>query len=137
MITLQLIGITVVLVLALKIVMSEDMLLERLGEFFETKIAEGNKWPDLFYCQWCMGTLQAITAHFFAFGLGILPFEWHWQLLIRYPLIVGATSIIAGNLWNVYLMINQIRERNEAEASYYNSLHEPNNENKNYGKEEN
>lgn len=122
MITIKLIGITVVLVLSLKIVMSEGMLLEKLGQYFERKIDEGHKIYDLFYCQWCSGTLQSITAHLFAFGLGIIPFEWNWQLLIRWPLIVGATSIIAGNFWNLYLAVNQIKERNEAETNYLKSL---------------
>ena len=66
MITIKLIGVTVVLVLALKIVMSEGMLLEKLGKFFERKIKEGHKAYDLFYCEWCSGTLQSITAHFIA-----------------------------------------------------------------------
>lgn len=131
MITIKLIGITVVLVLGLKIAMSEGMLLEKVGKFFERKIEEGNKWMDLFYCQWCMGTLQSITAHFFAFGLGVIPFEWNWQLLIRYPLIVMGSSIVAGNIWNIYLMINKIRERNESEWEYYNTLLNQPEENKN------
>lgn len=131
MITIKLIGITVVLVLGLKIAMSEGMLLEKVGKFFERKIEEGNKWMDLFYCQWCMGTLQSIAAHFFAFGLGVIPFEWNWQLLIRYPLIVMGSSIVAGNIWNIYLMINKIRERNESEWEYYNTLLNQPEENKN------
>lgn len=122
MTTIKLIAITVVLVLSLKIVMSQGMLLERLGNYFERKIDEGYKVFDLFYCQWCMGTIATFPAYFFAFGLGILPFEWHWQLLIRYPLIVGATSIIAGNIWNVYVTINAIKENYEIQSKYYQSL---------------
>ena len=122
MITLKLIGIAVVLVLSLKIVMSQGMLLERLGAYFERKTDEGVKWVDLIYCQWCMGTVASIVAHFFAFGLAIIPFAWDWQLLIRYPLIVGATSIIAGNLWNLYLTINAIKEHYETETRYLKSL---------------
>lgn len=122
MITIKLIGITVLLALSLKVVMSEGMLLEKLGQFFERKIDEGYKVFDLIYCQWCSSTLMSIVAHFFAFGLGVLPFEWNWQLLIRWPLIVGGSSIIAGNFWNIYLAINQIKERNEAETNYLKSL---------------
>lgn len=131
MITIKLIGITVILVLGLKIAMSEGMLLEKVGKFFEKKIEEGSKWVELFYCQWCMGTLHGIAAHFFAFGLGVIPFEWNWQLLIRYPLIVMGSSIIAGNIWNIYLTINKIRERNESEWEYYNTLLNQPEENKN------
>lgn len=104
--------------------MSEDMILERLGKYFEKKIDEGNKIYDLFYCQWCMATLCVMYAHFFAFGLGIIPFEWNWQLLIRYPLLVCASSFVCGNIWNIYETINRIKEKNEAEAKYFNSLFE-------------
>lgn len=122
MILFKLIGLTVIIVLGLKIAMSEGMLLEKLGKFFERKINEGQKWMDLFFCQWCMSTLCSIAAYFFAFGLDILPFEWNWQLLIRWPLIVMGGSIIAGNFWNVYLTINQIKEKNEIEVEYYKKL---------------
>lgn len=108
--------------MGLKIAMSEKMLLEKLGGFFERKIDEGYKIFDLFYCQWCMGTLCVIYAHFFAFGLEVLPFEWNWQLLIRYPLLVCASSFICGNVWNIYETINRIKEKNEAEANYLKSL---------------
>jgi len=122
MITIKLIGITVVLVLGLKIAMSEGMLLERLGSYFERKIDEGYKVYDLFFCQYCMSTLQSIVAIFIAMGLEIIPFEWDWKLLIRWPLTVMGGSIIAGNLWNLYLTVNQIKERNEIEVDYYKSL---------------
>lgn len=119
---LKLIGISFICVMGLKIVMSEGMLLEKLGKFFEKKIDEGNKIYDLFYCQWCMGTLQSITAHFFAFGLGILPFEWNWQLLIRWPLVVMGTGFVSGIAWTIYQTINDIRERNQIQAKYYNNV---------------
>lgn len=108
--------------MGLKIAMSEGMLLEKLGNYFDRKIDEGHKWMDLFYCQWCMSTLCVIYAHFFAFGLDIIPFEWNWQLLIRYPLLVCAGAFLCGNAWNIYETINQIKEKNEAEANYLKSL---------------
>lgn len=132
MITIKLIGITVLLVLSLKIVMSEGMLLERLGRFFERKIDEGHKVYDLFYCQYCMSTLQSIVAIFISMGLDIIPFEWDWKLLIRWPLTIMGGSIIAGNLWNLYLTTNQIKEKNEAETEYFKMLMEqPEEENNN------
>lgn len=132
MITIKLIAITVVLVLGLKIALSEKMLLEKLGEFFERKVDEGYKYFDLLICPWCMPSLFSIVAHGFAFGLNIIPFEWNWQLLIRWPLIVMGASIIAGNFWNIYLMINQIKEKNEIESEYYkNFFYEENNESSN------
>lgn len=108
--------------MGLKIALSEGMLLEKLGDYFDRKIEEGHKIYDLFYCQWCMSTLQSIVAHFFAFGLGIIPFEWDWQLLIRWPLIVMAGSFLCGNAWNIYETINRIKEKNEQEFLYYKKL---------------
>lgn len=109
----KLIILTVIIVMGLKIVMSKGMLFERLGEFFERKVDEGKKFYDLFYCQWCMSTICSIVAYFFSFGLFIIPFEFNWQLLIRWPLIVMGGSFISGNLWNLYEMVNRIKERNE------------------------
>jgi hypothetical protein len=113
----ELILITFIIVMGLKIAMSKDMLLEKLGSWLEKK-AEEKKIFEMFICQWCMATLQSVTAHFFAFGLGLLPFEWNWQLLIRWPLVVMGASFLCGNIWNIYETINRIKEKNEVEAEY-------------------
>lgn len=118
----KLITITVIIVLGLKIAMSEGMLLEKLGAYFENKVKDGYKVFDLFICQWCMSTLCSIAAMIFAMGLDIIQFKWDWQLLIRWPLIVMGGSIIAGNFWNVYLTINQIKEKNEIEVEYFKKV---------------
>lgn len=114
----KIILITFIIVMGLKIAMSKKMLLGKIGDWLENK-AEEKKVFDLFICPWCMGTLQSITAYFFAFGLGILPLEWNWQLLIRWPLVVMGSSFLCGNAWNIYETINRVREKNEAEANYY------------------
>lgn len=119
----KLILITFILVMGLKIAMSKDMLLESVGDYFEDKVKR-YKVFDLFICPWCMSTLQSIVAHGFAMGLGIIAFEWDWQLLIRWPLVVMGSSFLSGNAWNIYETINRIRERNEAQANYFNSLFE-------------
>lgn len=124
--------ITVIIVLGLKVAMSENMLLDKLGMYFERKVDEGYKYFDLFICPWCMPTIFSIIAHGFALGLNIIPYEWNWQLLIRYPLLVGASSFIAGNLWNLYLTVNQIKEKNETETEYFKMLmSQPEEENNN------
>lgn len=122
MITLKLIAITVILVMGCKVVTSEGMILEKLGYYFEEKVNEGHKIFDLFICPWCMNSLFSIFSYAFAFGLLIIPFEFNWQLIIRWPIVVCASSFISGNLWNAYQTINAIRERNQLEAEYYNSL---------------
>lgn len=122
MILLKLIGITFILVMGFKIVMSEGMLFESVGRYFEEKVDNGNKKFEVFICPWCMPSLCSIIAHGFAFGLGVLPFEWNWQLLIRWPLVIMGASFICGNAWNIYETINRIRERNEVEADYYKTF---------------
>lgn len=123
MITLKLIALTVTIVLALKVALSKDMLLDKLGVWLEQK-SDKEKIYNLFICPFCMGTLQVFTAHAFAFGLNVLPLEFNWQLIIRIPLVIFASSFISGNLWNLYETVNRIKEKNEVEAEYYNSLFE-------------
>lgn len=105
--------------MGLKISMSEGMIFERVGEFFKRKVDAGQKFYDLFICPWCMNTLQSITAHIFAFGLGILHWDFNWQLLIRWPLVVMGASFLSGNAWNIYETINRIKERNEIQYDYF------------------
>lgn len=125
----KLILLTVIIVLALRVALSENMLLEKLGKNLEERVERGQRIWDIIICPWCSGTLQSITAHFAAFGLGILPFEWNWQLLIRWPLVVFGASFISGMCWTIYLTLNQIKEKNEAEAAYFNSMFMEQNEN--------
>lgn len=122
MITIKLIVITVTIVMALKVALSEGMIFQKVGEWLENKVKDGHKIYDLFICPYCMNSLQVFTAHAFAFGLNIIPFEFSWPLLIRIPLVVFASSFISGNLWNLYETVNRIKEKNEAEANYYDSL---------------
>lgn len=118
----KLIILTFICVMGLKIVLSKGMLLERVGEWLEYQVESGNKIFDLFICQWCMATLCSLLAHGFAFGLGILPLEWNWQLLIRWPLVVMGSSFLCGNVWNLYETINRVKEKNEAEANYLRGI---------------
>lgn len=120
----KLISLTVIIVLALRVALSEGMLLERVGIWAEKKVDEGYKIFDLLVCTWCSGTLQSLTAHAFAFGLGILPWEFNWQLVIRWPLVVFGASFISGMLWTIYLTLNQIKDRNESQSEYYKTLND-------------
>lgn len=122
MTTIIIILITCTCVMGLKIALSEGMLLEKIGSWLEYKIETGHKVYNLFICPWCMASLQSLVAHGFALGLGVIPLEWHWSLLFRWPLVVMASSFICGNLWNIYETINRIREKNEAERDWYFNL---------------
>lgn len=126
----KLILLTTMIVMTLKVVLSKDMLLENLGKWLEYKasdkyedgelIEKGNKFYDLFICPFCMNTIQSITAHAFAFGLGILPLEFNWQLFLRWPLVIFGAAALSGFTWTLYETVNRIKDRNEAEENFYN-----------------
>lgn len=109
--------------MGIKISTADGMIFERLGKWGERKVDEGYIiFEALIVCQWCLPSFHSIIAHAFAFGLGVLPMEFNWQLLIRLPLVIMGASFLTGNAWNIYETINRIKERNEAEAEYFNSV---------------
>lgn len=123
MITLKLIIITFIWVMGIKISTAEDMIFEKVGKWGKRKVDEGYKiFEALIVCQWCLPSFHSLIGYAFAFGLNIMPFEWDWKLLIRYPLVVMGTSFLSGMVWTSYETINRIKECNELEAEYYNSL---------------
>lgn len=116
---LKLIAITTIWVLGLKIATSENMVLEKVGQYGKAKVEEGKKiFEAIIVCQWCMPSIHSLVGYGFAFGLGILPLQWNWQLLIRYPLVVMGASFCSGMLWLLYETINRIHDRNEVELKY-------------------
>ena len=110
--------------MGLKISTSEGMIFEKIGNYARRKVDEGYKIWDLIACEWCAGTWLSIVAHFFAFGLGILTFEWNWQLLMRWPLVVIGASITSGIVWTIYLTLNEIKENNKAQTEYFKYINE-------------
>lgn len=119
----KLIIITTIWVLGVKISTAEEMILEKLGKYGEKKVEAGHKIYDaLWVCPWCMSSIHSLVGYGFAFLLGLIPFEWNWQLVYRYPLIVMGTSIAAGMTWTIYLTINQIKDKNEIEWKYYSHV---------------
>lgn len=114
--------------MGIKISTAEGMIFEKIGLWGEQKVKEGHKiFEALIVCQWCLPSFHSLIAHGFAFGLGILPFEFNWQLIIRLPLVIMGASFLSGNAWGIYETINRIRERNEAEAIYFETLNKENN----------
>lgn len=114
MILIKLIGITSLLVLGWKIVTSEDMLLESVGDFAEAKAKEGKRYYELLFCQWCMPSAWSLLGFVFAYGLGIISIEW--KLLFLYPLCVCGSSLVCGVTWSLYKLIESTINRNEAEV---------------------
>lgn len=120
MILFQIVLLTFIWVMGIKISTSEGMIFEKLGEYGQRKVDEGHKiWEALIVCQWCLPSVHSIFGYAFAFGLGILPFEWDWELIIMWPLVVMGSSFLCGFTWNIYETINRVREKNEAEANYF------------------
>lgn len=107
-------------VLGVKISTSEGMVFEKLGNWGEKKEEEGYKiMKGLITCQWCLPGFHSIIAWAFAFILGGIPFEFNWKYFVMWPIIIMGTSLLTGLTWTIYLTINQVRERNEIEAKYY------------------
>lgn len=120
MILIKLIGITSLLVLGWKIVTSEGMLLESVGDKIKQKVDEGYKYFELLQCPWCMSGVWSLLGFAFAYGLGIISIEW--RLLLLYPLCVCGSSLVCGFTWSLHLMMDAIKENNETQKDtlYYN-----------------
>lgn len=113
-------------VLGIKIATAEGMRFQSLGEWGQKKVDEGYKvFEALIVCQWCLPSFHSLFAYGFAFCLGIIPFEFDWKLIIMWPLVVMGASLTSGLTWTIYQTINAVKERNEAETEYFNSLIEP------------
>jgi hypothetical protein len=116
---------TYIWVLGVKIATSEGMILERLGNWGEEQEEEGHKiFKGLITCQWCLPGFHSVVGWAYAFILGGIPFEFNWKYLVMWPIIIMGTSLCTGLTWTIYLTINQIREKNEIEAMYFQHAEE-------------
>lgn len=119
---LKLIIIVSILVLGVKIATGDDMILEDLGKWGKKKSDKYKIFEALLVCPFCMPSVYSLIGYLFAFGLGILPFEWDWKLVIIYPIVVIGSSILAGFTWVAYETINRIKDKNEWQAYHYENL---------------
>ena len=102
----SLIAITSIWCLGIKIVTSEGMLGEKVGQWAQKKYDEGSKLIEpVIYCHWCMPSTHSLIGFLFGWGIGL--FEWHWGVIWYYPLVVAGASILNGILWKVIQIINQ------------------------------
>lgn len=112
--------ITFIWVMGIKISTADGMVFEKLGRYAQRKVDEGYKiWEALVACEWCLPSVHSIFGNAFAMGLGIIPAEFNKELFIRWPLVIMGTSLLSGLTWTIYLTINKIKEKNEAEAEYF------------------
>jgi hypothetical protein len=112
----------VVWVLGWRVAVSEEMIFEKIGKWAEKKEEEGWKiMSGLVLCPWCLPNIHGILFVWpLAWALEILPHNmiW-WKYLAMYPFYLGASSYIAGMLWNIYLTLNQVKDSNEASVDWY------------------
>lgn len=118
----KLILITTIWCLGFKVLTEQGMLLGKLGEYGKRKVLEGKILFDpLVVCEFCLPSIHSIIGYGFAIALGIIS-KFEFNLLYMYPLVAMGTSISCGFIWNGYLTMNRIKERNEMEYEYYDSL---------------
>lgn len=125
---IKVILITFIWVMGIKISTSEGMVFEKLGKYAERKVEKGYKiWEALIACEWCLPSVHSVFGYAFSFGIGIIPFEFQWKYIIMLPIVIMGTSFLSGNVWNIYLTINKIKENNEAQAAYFKYIIDPKN----------
>lgn len=119
----QIILLTFIWVMGIKISTAEGMIFEKLGDYGKRKVDEGYKiFEALINCEWCLPSVHSIFGTTFAMGLGVIPFEINKELFIRWPLVIMGASLVSGLTWTIYLTINCIKEKNEIEVDYYKKL---------------
>ncbi len=119
----QLILITFIWVMGIKISTAEGMIFEKIGNYGKRKVDEGNKiWDAVIVCEWCLPSIHSVFGTAFAMGLGLIPFEINKELFIRWPLVIIGASLISGLTWLAYTTISRIKEKNEIEVDYYKKL---------------
>lgn len=122
---LKIIFLTVCWSLGWRIIVSDGMLFEKIGQWAEKKVEAGNKFYDIFVCPWCIPNAHAILFVWpLIFGLEILPFEWNWKYLFMYPFCLGASSFITGVLWTFYTSINSKKQYHDLGAKYFENAQE-------------
>jgi len=114
----KLIILTSICVLAFKIVTSEKMLLDKLGEWAENKVNDGNKIFELLVCPWCQPTLFSWIGFGFAYGIGVVD-TLSWQLLWYYPLCIGGSSLTCGLIWTLYTTMESKKTYYDNAQKYY------------------
>lgn len=102
-----------------KIITSENMILEGVGKWGERMAKRYPIFDGLIVCEWCLPNIHGILFVYpLAFGLRVLCW-WHWEYVLMYPFVLGASSFICGNLWAWYLRNNAKKDLYEAQKAYY------------------
>ena len=120
----KLILLTTMWCLGMKIITSDHMIFEKLGRYARGKVEEGKLIYDpIIACEWCMPSMHSLIGYGFGIVLGVIN-HFEWALVAIYPLVAIGSSIGTGMIWNFYLTMNSIKERNESQSYFYDGLSE-------------
>ena len=118
----ELITICVIWCIGIKIVTSQGMVLEKLGEWAEKKVEDGYRiYEPLLVCPYCMPSIHTAIAIGFSFGMGVID-TWSWHLLFMYPIVAMASSFINGFLWKAHQKQNAEHEFLESAKDTFDSV---------------
>ena len=113
MLLIQLIIITSIWCLGVKIITAEGMILQKLGVYAKQQVDKGNiVWDALVNCEWCLASIHSLLGYLFALGIGVIT-KFEWRLIFMYPLVAMGTSLLTGMIWNYHLKSNSEKEANE------------------------
>ncbi len=125
---LKLIFVTSVLVWGVTISTQEHMIFYGVREWANKKLDEGyGVFKALVLCPWCLPSIWSLVAYFFCLISGIITY--HWKIFTLYPLVVGGASMLSGNGWSLYELI-------DAKTEFYKNINDSNYGNEKEGSSE-
>lgn len=96
----ELIAVTTMWVLGMKIVTHKGMVLEKLGQYGEKKVEQGKRiFEPLFVCEWCMPSIHSVIGYMVVYTTMA---TFHLQALLMYPIVAMGSSFSSGMLWLIY-----------------------------------
>ncbi len=126
-ILIKLVIVTSLLILGYTIASQEEMVLHSVRVWAEKKYDEGWRWlKPVFLCIWCMASVWSLFGFVFAYQLGFIKCD-SWNILWYYPLCVCGSSLLSGLTWTIYTTINAVKDKQEAQAIYFENINDKNN----------
>lgn len=103
----KIILLTSIWVFGVKILTHEGMLLEKLGEWANKKVEDGNKFIEwLFVCEWCMPSIHSILFVLpISYFVGILDGFIDVKNILILPFIIAGASLLSGIIWNFVMLL--------------------------------
>lgn len=120
----KVITITVLWCLGLKVALSEGMIFEKIGKFFNDKVEVENKkiFKPIGQCEFCMPSIHTLFG--IAFGLASKTISFSWNIVILYPIFVTGASFITGVTWSLFSYLNTKKELVESQIKLTNKQEE-------------